>query len=333
MEKKANIDIEIVERCKNFDAKYKKVLKLIQKFDHIAIFRHVKPDYDALGSQLAMATWIKDNFKNKDVKCLGADHFSLTPKCFPYMDEVSDEWFNEPFLAIILDTSNQDRISDERFEKATKIVKIDHHPDVEHFGDVSIVDPSQAAAGELLANMLIKFEDYKISKKTAEYLYKAIVGDSNRFLYSDVNAHTFAVAKYLINKGININHIYKQIYNEEISSLEFTKWALENFKVSEHGVAYYIIDEKTIKKLKILPEQGKDCLYLFDHFNSIKIWTSITYDKDKNVYRVSIRSAGISIDEVASKYRGGGHAQASGAKLKSLDEVPNLIKDLDALIK
>lgn len=327
------VDKEIIERCKSFECKYQKVLKLIQKYDRIAIFRHVKPDYDALGSQMAMYHWIKDNFKDKDVKALGADHFSLTPKCFPYMDEVNDDWFDKPFLAIVLDTSNQDRISDERFKKATKLIKIDHHPDVEHFGDISIVDPTQAAAGELLANMLIKFDGFKISKKTAEYLYKAIVGDSNRFLYSDVNAHTFAISKYLINKGININKIYKEMYNEEISSLEFTKWALENFKVSEHGVAYYVIDEKTIKKLKILPEQGKDCLHLFDHFNSIQIWTSITFDKEKNVYRVSIRSAGISIEDVAMKYRGGGHAQASGAKLKSLDELPNLIKDLDDLLK
>ena len=34
----------------------------IKRYDRIAIFRHCKPDYDALGSQMGLATWIKDNF-------------------------------------------------------------------------------------------------------------------------------------------------------------------------------------------------------------------------------------------------------------------------------
>ncbi len=327
------IDSDIENRCLDFKNKYQKVLRLIKKFDRIAIFRHARPDYDALGSQLAMANWLKDNFKDKEIIYTGTNHVSLTPKCFIEMMQVSDEWFTKPFLAIVLDTSNSNRIDDKRYKKAKCIIKIDHHPEVDHYGDVEIVDPSMSAAGELLANMLIKFGEYSINKECATNLYKAIVGDSNRFLYAEVNAHTFAVAKYLYKKGLDLPKIYQEMYSEDISSLEFTKWVLSNYHISNKGIAYYVLKKEDLSKLHLPAERGKDCLYLFDHFDNIRIWMSVSWDEEKNNYRVSLRSAGIDVEKVASKYNGGGHLQASGAKLKSLDELDNLIKDLEALIE
>ncbi len=327
------IDIDIENRCSEFKNKYQKVLKLIKKYDRIAIFRHARPDYDALGSQLAMFTFIKENFPEKEIICTGKDHVSLTPKCFPKMMIVDDEWFKKPFLAIVLDTSNSNRIDDDRYKLAKTIIKIDHHPEVDHYGDVEIVDPTMSAAGELLANMLIKFTDFTISKECATYLYKAIAGDSNRFLYAEVNEHTFAVAQYLCKCGISLPKIYQDMYSENLSSLEFTKWVLSNYHISEKGVAYYVLKKEDLIHLNLPAERGKDCLYLFDHFDNIRIWLSVSYDEEKANYRVSLRSAGIDVEKVATKYNGGGHLQASGAKLKSLDELPNLISDLEALIK
>ncbi|MCR5333167.1 MAG: bifunctional oligoribonuclease/PAP phosphatase NrnA [Bacilli bacterium] len=326
------LDKDIFDRCNEFKSKYQKVLKMIEKYDHIAVFRHVKPDYDALGCQLAMVSWIKDNFPQKEVIYTGEDHITLTPRCFPEMMKVDDSWFREPFLSIVLDTSNADRIADQRYKLAKEIIKIDHHPQVEKYGKVEIVDTTMSAAGELLANMLFRFDAFKISKTTASYLYKAIVGDSNRFLYSDVSVHTFAVAKELLHLGIDMVGIYKEMYSEDLSSLEFTKWVLSHYHISKKGVAYYVLEKEDLAKLKLKPEQGKECLYLFDHFDDVHIWASISYDEEKNVYRVSLRSDGASVESVASKYMGGGHTQASGAKLKSLDELPNLIADLEKLL-
>ncbi len=331
--KNNQIDQEINIRCSDFATKYRKVLKLIKKYNRIAIFRHIRPDYDAIGSQLGLAYYLKDNFPDKEIIYTGEDHVSLTPRCFEKMMEVNDEWFNEPFLAIILDTSNSNRISDVRYKRAKTIIKIDHHPDVDHYGDVEVVDPTMSAAGELLANMLIKFEGYKINKECATNIYKAIAGDSNRFLYAEVNAHTFAVAKYLCNAGIDLPKIYNEMYSEDISSLEFTKWVLANYRISQKGIAYYVLKKADLEHLKLPAERAKDCLYLFDHFDNIHIWLSVSYDEAKASYRVSLRSNGIDVEKVATKYRGGGHLQASGAKLKSLDELPDLIKDLEDLIK
>ncbi len=328
------LDSEIINRCKDFHTKYANVLKYIKKYDKIAVFRHIRPDYDALGCQMAMVSWIKDNFPNKEVIYLGEDHVTLTPRCFPSMMKVEDKWFEDHFLAIILDTSTCDRTDDKRWKKAKTIIKIDHHPEVDHYGKIQIVDDTMSAAGELLANMLIKFDgEYELSETTAAWLFKAIVGDSNRFLYSEVNAHTFAIAELLVQKGININQIYKEMYSEDINSIDFTKWVLDNYHVTKKGVAYYVLEKETLERLHLKPEQGKDCLYLFDHFDEIKIWMSVSWDELKNCYRISLRSNGISVESVATKYQGGGHTQASGAKLKSLDDLPKLVSELDKLIK
>jgi len=309
-----------------------KFFDAIEKYDRIAIFRHEKPDYDAFGSQFGMEAFIKDNWPNKEVISVGDDHVTLTGKCFPEMKIYDDSWFEKDFLAIILDLSNLDRIADERAKKAKFIIKIDHHPLVEHFGDIEIVDETMAAAAELVASMFFSKEDkYKISKEAAENLYKGIVGDSGRFLFESTTAHTFLIAKKLLEAGVNLAEVYHQIYDNNKSDLLVKTYILKHYHVTPHGVAYYILTDKLLKKFHLQPIQGKENVNLFAHFNGINAWLSITEDKKKGNWRVSIRSAGTPIDKLAEKYGGGGHAQASATKFKTRKEVKDFINALDEL--
>ncbi|MCR5184843.1 MAG: DHH family phosphoesterase, partial [Bacilli bacterium] len=164
---------------KPFEKDYKRVLKAILRYDHIAVFRHIMPDFDALGTQFGLATWLKDNFPNKDIRVLGDNHVTFTPRIYPETDNVPTDWFNEPFLAIILDVGNTSRIADPRWKKAKYKIKIDHHPDVEHFGKISIVNTDAAAASEIVCDMILHFKgDFVMSDRAASYFYSAIVGDS-----------------------------------------------------------------------------------------------------------------------------------------------------------
>lgn len=332
---KNNLDKNILEIVKKYKSKYLKFIKLVSGFNYIAIFRHIRPDFDAFGSQMAMYIFLKENFPDKNIVYVG-ENSSLTPKCFPLSMEVDDSFFtSHKVLAIALDTSSKSRISDERIKQCKYTIKIDHHPQVDRYGRLQIVDENMSAAGELLANMLIYFESkgYYLSKKCAEYLYKSIAGDSNRFLYDSCTAHTFAVSEHLLKKGIKLSTIYKEMYFEDLSKLNVTRYVMDNFKVTPHGVAYYILDKETLKKFDISADHGKDNINIFDHFNGIHIWVSASEDENKNVWRVSIRSASVPIDKIAEKYHGGGHAQASGAKVKNLTELEKLLLDLDNLVK
>lgn len=311
---------------------YTKVLRAIKKYDHIVVFRHIMPDFDALGTQMGLATWIKDNFPNKVVKVVGDNHITFTPRLFPEMDTLNDEWFKTPFLGIVVDVSGKKRIADPRWKKAKYKIIIDHHPELEVLSKTLLRDPSYAATSELVVNMILNFKgDYVLSKQAAEYFYIALVGDSGRFQYSSTTPHTFAIAKELVSTGINLSHVYQRMYQKNLDDLYVTAYVLGNFKVSEHGIAYYVLTEQVQKDLKITTERGKENVNIFSNIVGINAWCSITEDKKDHCWRISIRSKEKPINSVARMFEGGGHDQASGAKINSLDELPKFIAELDKL--
>jgi phosphoesterase RecJ-like protein len=310
---------------------YAKALRAIKKYDHIVVFRHIMPDYDALGTQMGLATWLKDNFPNKTIKVVGDNHVTFTPRLFPVMDTLNDEWFETPFLTIVVDVSGKSRIADPRWKKGKKKIIIDHHPESDITKNV-IRDTTTAAASELVVNMILNFKgDYKLTQEAARYFYIALVGDSGRFQYSSTTPHTFAIAKELVETGINLPDIYSKMYQKSIDDLYVTAYVLGNFKVSEHGVAYYLLPDQIQKDLKITSERGKENVNIFAPIVGVNAWCSITEDKKDNCWRISIRSKGTPINGVAAMFGGGGHAQASGARIDSLDELPLFIEELDKL--
>jgi len=307
--------------------------KKIEEYEKIAIFRHEKPDYDALGSQMGLYTFIKDNWPNKEIIYVGDNMVGLNDQCFPQMMEVDSSWFDQKFLGIVLDLSNLERISEGYTSRADYLIKVDHHPLVEHFGDIEIVDETMAAVGEFLASILLTKPEYKISDICAQYLFKAIVGDSGRFLYSETSVHTFYVSQKLLETGFDLNKAYHEIYDKDQKSLEVRSYILKHYKITKNGVAYYILKDKILKKYNLLPSQGKDNINIFANFKGINAWMSISQDVKKSNWRVSIRSGREPIDGIAYKYGGGGHAQASATKLKTLKECMELISEIDSLFK
>ncbi|MCQ2743122.1 MAG: bifunctional oligoribonuclease/PAP phosphatase NrnA [Bacilli bacterium] len=314
---------------------YRKIYRAIKRYDRIVIFRHIKPDFDAFGSQLGLAQFIKDNFPNKEVHVVGDNHVSFTGRIYPEMEELSNEFFKDRnFLAIVLDVGDHHRIADPRYKNAKYIVKIDHHPcRAEITKKCALVDLDISAASELVADVILNWKGTTLSKEAAKWLYTGIVGDSGRFMYSSTNQHTFAVAEELIKTGININEIYQVMYEKGINNLYVTAYILNSFKLSEHGVAYYVMSDETQKKLNITSELGKENINLFSNIRGINVWCSFSEDvaAKEPTWWVSIRSKKKDISGIAAKWHGGGHAQASGARISGLHELDALIKDLDDL--
>ena len=132
--------------------------------------------------------------------------------------------------------------------------------------------------------------------------------------------HTFAVAEELLACGIELSQVYQRMYVKQLDDLKVTAYILNHFSVSPHGVAYYVLDKDIQQELKITTERGKENVNLFSNIDGINAWCSITEDPTPNDYcwRISIRSKAIPINGVATEFGGGGHAQASGARIDSL---------------
>ncbi|MDR1697663.1 MAG: bifunctional oligoribonuclease/PAP phosphatase NrnA [Erysipelotrichaceae bacterium] len=315
----------------NYQKVSKQLLKLIKQYDKIVVFRHAIPDFDALGSQMGLVSWLKDNFKAKEIHFVGDNHVTFTGRLYPKMEELKDSWFEQnTFLAIVIDVGSLERVSDPRFTKADKIVKIDHHPHEPGFGDLDLVDTSFAAAAEFVVTLLANMgRKYQFSKAAASYFYSALVGDTGGFRFSSTTKRTFEVAALLLSSNINISEIYQLMFEKELKDLAVQKFILDSYQLTKHGVAYYILKEDDLTRIGITSELGKVYVNMFSNIKEIEVWCSITEDKKDNCYRVSIRSKRYPISEVAKKFKGGGHKQASGATLLSLEELNSFLKALD----
>src|SRR5690625_2521357 len=158
-----------------------KIINLIKKYDTIVIHRHVRPDADAIGSQCGLKEMIQVTFPNKKVFAVGEEDPSLY--FLARMDQIDDAIY-EDALIIICDTANTERISDERYKLGKKIVKIDHHPNHDAYGDVLWVDTEASSTSELIYELYVYGQDtFQINDTFAKLIYGGIVGDTGRFLF------------------------------------------------------------------------------------------------------------------------------------------------------
>lgn len=322
----------IENKIREYKAFSKNLFREIKQAQRIGVFAHSSPDPDAFGSQFGLGVFLKEHFPTKDIVIVGESHEMYSGSMYPYTDNVDDSWFQNPFLAIAVDTATRDRVSNQNYKLATTLIKIDHHPNVDPYGDYSLVDPSSVAVSEILSVLLLGTKK-RISPEVASYLYSGIVGDSGRFRYASTTALTFSIAALLVNLGVNINDVYSKIYVQEESDLIASGYILSNYKVTPNGFAYYCFSDETQQKLKISADRAKEHVNIFSGVKGVKAWASFTERKENNEWRVSLRSGGKPIDHIALKWRGGGHPQASGATLLNKAEIEAFIAELDEYIK
>ncbi len=153
----------------------------------------MRADPDALGSQVGLKELLQYNFPDKKIKVVGYDLPTLT--WLAKMDEVEDQEF-EGALAIICDTANTARIDDKRYLNAETIIKIDHHPNDEEYGDLVWVDTTSSSASEMVA-ILAEETNLKLSDQAAYLLSAGIIGDTGRFLFPATSARTLRIASQL----------------------------------------------------------------------------------------------------------------------------------------
>lgn len=299
-----------------------RILKLINEYDQIVIYRHINPDLDAFGSQLGLYFTLKSLYPSKRFVLGGNMQHDLL-RLYDHFD--NDEMRDVSTLGIVADTANKERI-DGDISVCEKVIKIDHHIVIDSYGDVNIEHESASSCSEIIT-LLFKHANIKIPLSAAKALYLGLVGDSNRFLYSSTSSLSFEAASYLLESGISISELYESLYLKSKKSLKVLGFIYSNYK-EDSGVAWYYLSTNDLNNLNISREEGSNYVNALADIEDYKIWVAVTQnDIDKN-YRVSIRSRKVAINDVANAFRGGGHANASGATLLDLSELPLLILKL-----
>ena len=133
----------------NYENLYEEIFLKIKENDKIIIHRHERPDPDAYGSQGAMYQLIRENFPEKEIITVGKDSPSLN---FLFMNtEVNVEDYKDA-LVIVTDTANFPRIDGKLFTKNNFLIKIDHHPPLDDYGNINLVDTEVSSCSELIYN-------------------------------------------------------------------------------------------------------------------------------------------------------------------------------------
>lgn len=303
---------------------YNEINTKIKEFDTIYICRHIGVDPDALCSQLALKESILLTYPHKKVYALGtgSSRFSLIGKLDKYES-------HENALLIVLDTPDKKRVDQAPFDNCTYSIKIDHHPFVEKFCNLEIIEDDKSSTCEIIMNLLEETE-LECNEKVAELLYIGLASDSNRFLFSSTTAKTFAlVSRYLEKYSFSIEEAYKKIYMRPLSEVRLQGYISSNMIVTENGLAYIVLTNDTLKKLGVDAAAPGNMINEYNFINEVFVWATITEDVSSSQFRISIRSRGPVINEIAEKHGGGGHKYASGARTKTKEAALKLIEDLD----
>lgn len=302
-------------------ATFDEIGKVFREHQKFVVLSHVRPDGDALGSQLALGLSLQQLGKNVRIWNEEGmlEKYSFLPRAElltkpPATAENVD-------VAVALDTAIQNRLGNTlaAIASAKLWINIDHHLSNPGYGDLVIIDPSAPATGEIIFR-LIKSQSLPFDHDIAENLYAAISTDTGSFQYPKTSAGTFEIAAELVRSGhLDVGKISQQLYeNYPRRRLELLRELLQTTGFSECGrVATFSLSLKTAAELQVIPEDNEG---LIDHLRAVHgVIVAIFFEElSDGKVRVSMRSKDEKVDvcAICQKFGGGGHTLAAGARVR-----------------
>ena len=314
---------------KNYET-MKSILEKIKSYQRIIIFRHYRPDGDAVGSTKGLQRILQLSFPEKEIYLQNSDYCDYMA-FLGKEDEPIDESLYENALGIVVDTGTADRASNKKFSLCKEIIKIDHHIDIKPYGDISWVEEERSSSCEMIAKFYETFRDELVlDKEGATYIYTGMVTDSGRFRYRSVSGDTLRLAGMLLDFGIDTDRLYANLYLDEYNALKFKAYVYNNMKMTDNGVVYIYVDRRMQKRFGLTSEQASNVISSLDSIRGSLIWLAfIDGKKGDDAIRVRLRSRFVTVNTLAEKYSGGGHDCAAGATVHSKKEMKALIAEAD----
>ena len=309
---------------------FKLIYKQIKQYNKIVIARHVGADPDALGSTLGLKEIILNTFPDKQVYVVGAP--ANKHKYIGILDKMTDDLYEESLL-IVLDTPNMSRIDGVDINRFEYKIKIDHHPFIEKYADIELIDDSSSSASQLIAELVVNTK-LKLNKEAAEKLFIGIVGDTNRFMYYYTTPKTFNLVSYMLEQTkFDFTSLYENMYMRNLHDLKFQSYVINNLTLTDDGFGYLKLEQDVLDEYEIDASTAANVVNVLTYIENMYAWAIFAYDKSNNNVRGSIRSRGPIINEVAANYNGGGHIYASGVRLKDFEVADSIINDLNEVCK
>jgi bifunctional oligoribonuclease and PAP phosphatase NrnA len=290
------------------------VLQELERRKSFVVTSHARPDGDAIGSSLAMAQVLRGMGKSADVVL--ADQVPVLYQPLPEATTVfhSSHVEDQYDAAIVLECDSAQRTRVEGLDKHF-LISIDHHASSRPWANVNWIDPRACAVGEMVFRLALA-AGVTITPDIATCLYAAVLTDTGSFSYSSTNAHTFELARCLVQYGAQPAEIAHNVYySSPIAKMRLLGVALTSLQ-REAAVTWMHVTRRDMEQCGAIDE---DCEGLVNYALGIAGVEVAVFFREiaNNRIRVSIRSKGaVNVAAVAEKFGGGGHECAAGFSLK-----------------
>lgn len=286
------------------------VLHHVEQRRRFVLTSHARPDGDAIGSLLALSGILQKMGKSAEI--VMSDYVPVIYKPLPFSDTIvhAAQVNGKYEAAIILECDSVQRTRVQGLEQHF-LINIDHHHSSKPFAHVNWIDTSACATAEMIFR-LATAAGVHITPEIATCLYTAVLTDTGSFCYSPTNAHTFELARRLVEHGADPARIAQNVYfSNPTSKMRLLGAALSTLH-REGPITWMTVTREDMDRCGALEE---DCEGLVNYalgIAGVEVAMFFREIADHRV-RVSIRSKGaVNVSVVAEAFGGGGHECASG---------------------
>ena len=322
--------------------KFNDIKHQIELSDNILLSTHENPDCDGLGSEIAIYYYAKSLNKNcRIINCspMSSKYSFIDPDdIIEVYSQDLDEWIENIDLAIIFDIGSHKRLREisSLIKGCPNKISIDHHlSDNQSYFSLELIDEKSPATGAIIWDFLDYIEsDVLKDIKVSNALYASIVTDTGSFRYSNTSPKTHIIAASLLEKGVEPNEIYQNIYeNRTKSQIDLLAHVINNVKYAVNNeVAYITLFDSDFNKCNAALFENDGMADFLRSIEGVEISFVVTEIGD-DIYKINFRSRKkYIINDIAGKFNGGGHALASGATVKT-SNVEKLINEIIFYLK
>ncbi len=296
----------------------------IKKEQHPVILPHVNADGDALGASIALALALEKLGKRPVVYL--EEGF---PVLYGFLAAKSrvlryEESIAPPSLAIAVDTGDTKRLGRriELFDSAKVTINIDHHTTNTFYAEFNDVRSSCSSTGEIMVD-IIQALSIEIDRSIAECIYVAIATDTGGFRYSNTSAKTHRIAARLLEKGIDVAGLSRNIFETlSYEKLKLMEKAISSIELLCSGkVCTMRLTDEALRQTGASEEDFDGLVNLGRNIRGVE--AALLFRHSSSGIKVNLRSNEyVDVAEIASKFGGGGHQRASGFTIEGkLDDI------------
>lgn len=298
---------------------FKNFISKIVQHQKVAVFSHVRPDGDCLGSQVALCLWLQKNgietsaFNEDSIPENMGWLLDFFPISKPSVTQLSD------FDAfVVVDGNALHRFGDtaEALADLDKpIYMIDHHPDPDDIFEEFVSEVEASSTCELVYKLYAEHDARQIGEPAAKAMYLGLVTDTGSFQFDSVKPDTLNAAADLLKRGgFTPNQITEKIYSSRpLRQLKLLSLALETIELHEDGqISTITITRDMFEQTGTTNEDTEGFVQYPLSVEGVK--ACVLFREDGDGIKLSLRSqSNIDVNKWARKFNGGGHKKAAGA--------------------